>query len=111
MPEDAKRFVLVAIRDDGTELFMAIDHTSGGYPYWRGEIDSTSFKTREELDAVLTNPEFAKSRGDGWPGVLLHSGSGANYDTPRREVRIEVWRVTFDVVSSVHHTVVIPEKK
>jgi hypothetical protein len=61
--------------------FFAIDHASGGYPYWSSlSKNAEIFKTKEDAEQVLTSDDFTKNRimSDGTicPPIMVHSGAG-----------------------------------
>lgn len=79
--------------------FLAIDHSSGGYPYWSTSVNAAKvYATSEEARKVLESSDFRTERsfsgGDTFPPTMVHSGADLSYDRQQGTLKIVVAPLT-----------------
>jgi len=77
-------FVIVLKVNKDTFDYFAIDHTSGGYPYWTRLVKNAKiFETKEDAEKELTSDAFTKNSimtdGTMLPPSMVQSGANINY--------------------------------
>jgi len=89
-------YVIVATNDtDPVPQFYAIDHASGGYPYWtKWQGSAQVFDSIEKAEEVLTHSDFTKpsemSDGTIFPPTMVHSGAGISITKPAGALNVYI---------------------
>ena len=79
--------------------YYAIDHSSGGYPWWAPSLSQAQFLTAEEATAIMNK---IKEQGDQdrYPEHLLHNALDISNKHPVGEVTFNVLVINFETVAT-----------
>lgn len=103
MTVNAVGFVVTAVRDDGSRLYMAIDAASGGYEWWTTHVPSARIYS-DAKDAWADLKRRMRS-------TLFHAASGADYAKPDRTVLLGVDRLdAVELVGTERHRFSLPAR-